>query len=174
MPSLNIEVDTKKVSAALESAPKKVGIALLRSTKRGTKAAQTIAKRVVAKDMGLKVSDVLKYIRLKEPTAQTLCGELRASLKRIPLIKFGARGGRGGVRYRGKGGRSRHPHAFIAKMPTGHIGVFEREGTKSLPIRQLYGASVGRVFSEHQGEILARGEEVVNAELDRLVDRIFE
>lgn len=178
MASFNVEIDSKKVDAALENSPKKTGIALLRALKRGTKAANTLAARLVAKDMGLKVSDVRTRIRLKEPTAQTLSGKLGANLKRIPLIKFGARGpepsrGRGrGVTYRGKSGRSRHPRAFIATMG-GHRGVFERKGTARLPIRQLYGASIGHVFAQHRGEILARGEEQVMKELDHQLDRIF-
>jgi len=178
--SLTVEVDSKRVNAALDAAPKKTGIGLLRALKRGTKAAGTLANRVVSKDMGIKVSDVRARIRLENPNAQTLSGKLHASLKRIPLIKFGARGpepsrGRGrGVTYKGKGGRSRHPHAFIATMPGGTRGVFERkEGAGRLPVRQLYGASIGRVFDEHRKEIMARGEEQVLAELDHQLDRIF-
>ena len=173
MPPLNVEIDTKRVSAALDAAPKKAGIALLRALKRGTKAAGTQANRVVSKDMGIKVSDVRKRIRLEPPNARTLTGSLHASLKRIPLIKFAARSTRSGVTYRGKGGRSRRPHAFIATMPTGP-GVFKRkEGAGRLPIRQLYGASIGRVFDEHRKEIMARGEQQVLAELDHQLDRIF-
>jgi len=179
MPPVNIEVDTKRVDAALEAAPKKTGVALLRALKRGTKAAGTVANRVVSKDMGIKVSDVRARIRLEDPTAQTLSGKLRASLKRIPLIKFGARGpepsrGRGrGVTYKSKGGRSRHPRAWIATMPGGHRGVFERKGEGRLPVKQLYGPSIGRVFDQHRAEIMARGEQQVLAELDHQLDRIF-
>lgn len=171
--ALTVEVDSKKVSAALESAPGKTGLALLRALKRGTKAAGTAANRVVAKDMGLKVGDVRKRIRLKAPTAQTLTGELMASLKRIPTINFGARGTARGVTYRGKGGRSLIPHAFIATMPGGHAGAFKRKTRQRLPIRQLYGPSVGRVFDNHAEDIMARGEEVVMAELDRQIDRML-
>jgi len=38
------------------------------------------------------------------------------------------------------------PKAFIAKMKSGHIGVFQREGNKRLKIRQLYGPGVGGLF----------------------------
>jgi hypothetical protein len=165
----------------LEFFPKQTAIALLRATKRGTKAANTLAARLVSKDMGIKVGDVKSRIRVKVPTAQTMTGELRASLKRIPLIKFGARGpepsrGRGrGVTTRGKGGRSRIPSAFIATMPaTGHRGVFKREGVKRVPISQLYGPSVGHVFVAHEKEITDRGEEQLLGELNRQLDRIME
>ena len=179
MPPLNIEVDSKEVAAAFEIAPKKIGLALLRALKRGTKSAGTHANRVVSKDMGVKVSDVRAKIRLENPTAQTLSGKLHANLKRIPLIKFGARGpqpsrGRGrGVSYKLKGGRGRHPHAFIARMPSGHKAVSERKGTARLPIKQLYGPSIGRVFDEHRKEIMDRGEGQVLTEFNRLIARIL-
>lgn len=179
MPPIDVKVDSKKISAAIDAAPKKMGIALLRALKRGTKAGATKANRVVSKDMGIKVSDVRARIRLESPTARTLTGSLHASLKRIPLIKFGARGkepsrGRGrGVSYRGKGGRARHPHAFITTMPGGHRGVFARKGPGRLPIKELYGPSIGRVFEEHRAEIMKRGEEVVMAEMDRQIQRMF-
>lgn len=161
MTALRVDVETKTLGAFLDAAPTKTSIALLRALKRGTKSARTHAARVVSRDMGLKVGEVRNRIRLKEPTGQTLTGELGGSLKRIPLIKL-------------KGGRKRRPrHAFIATMPTGHEGVFKRAGSKRLPIRELFGPSVGRVFDLHRGEIMARGEEVTTAELDRLLDRIF-
>ena len=172
MPPFDITVDSKKITAAIDAAPKKMGIALLRALKRGTKAAGTHANRIVSKDMKLKVGDVRTRIKIKDPTGQTLTGELRASLKRIRLIKFGARATRRGVTYRGKGGRKRHPHAFIAPISTGP-GVFERKTTARFPIRQLYGPSVGRVFNIHRAEIMKRGEEVVTAEMDRQLQRMF-
>lgn len=172
MPQVNIEVDTKRVDAALEATPRKTGIGILRALKRGTNAAKTTATRAVAKDMGLKASDVRGRIRIKPATAQTLTGELRADLARISLIKFGARATRRGVTYRGKGGRKRHPHAFITDLSTG-AGVFERKTSKRLPIRKLYGASIGHVFYEHRAEIIARGEEQFLAELDHQLDRIL-
>lgn len=180
MAPINIEVDSKKVDAAFEAAPKKTGVAILRALKKGTKAGGTHANRVVSKDMGVKVSDVRAKIRLENPTTQTLSGKIRANLKRIPLIKFGARGpepsrGRGrGVTYRGKGGRKRHPQAFISAVGGGHRGVFERKGSKRLPIKQLFGPSIGRVFDEHRKEIMERGEEQTITEFNRLIDRILE
>lgn len=179
MAPVNMELDHKRVSAALEAAPKKTGVALLRAIKKGTKAARTLASRIVSKDMGIKVADVRTRIRIEDPTASSLSGKLRASLKRIPLIKFGARGpepslGRGrGVTYKGKGGRGRHPHAFITTMPGGHRGVFARKAEGRLPVRQLYGPSIGRVFDENRKEIMERGTAQVLTEFNRLIDRIL-
>lgn len=160
-----------KVSVFLDTFPSETGKAILRALKRGTDSAATHAGRVVASDMGLKIGDVRKRVRVIPPTGETLAGELRGSLKRIPLIDFAK--------------RSKVPHAFPATMPSGHRGIFVRSPLHStrrgpkpnrsgLPIRELLGPSVGRVLSNHQGEILARGSEVFLKEFDRLLDRIIQ
>jgi hypothetical protein len=100
---------------------------------------------------------------------------MATSLKRIPLIKFGARGpepsrGKGrGVSYKlGGQGKQRVPNAFIATMPSGHRGVFVRamgahgplQGSLArlaksggrLPIRELAGPSLGHVFARYRPE----------------------
>ena len=177
---ISIRIDTIRVGDYLDNFPKQTGIALLRATKRGTLAANTLAASLVAKDTGLLVRDVKSRIRVKAPTAQTMAGELRANLRRIPLIKFKAKGpepsrGRGkGVTAGAKGRRTTIPSAFIATMSSGHRGVFKREGKARGPISQLYGPSVGHVFVKHESEIVARGEEQLLGELNRLLDRIME
>lgn len=82
---------------------------------------------------------------------------------RIPLMEFRARGpfpsrGRGtGVSYSLPGGRGRRADAFIARMPSGHKGVFVRSSlglfdksrgawSLNLPIKELFGPSLRRVF----------------------------
>ncbi|MGI0149487.1 MAG: phage tail protein, partial [Thermoplasmata archaeon] len=131
---ISVQIEgASKVGVFLEAFPKETGKAILRALKRGTTSAATHANRVVSAEMGLKVGDVRKRIRVVEPRGETLTGEVRGSLKRIPLIEFGARGpepsrGRGGgVSYRiGSGGRGRHPHAFITTVGS-HRGVFGRK-----------------------------------------------
>lgn len=56
----------------------------------------------------------------------------------VGLFKLGARQTRTGVSVRGRGS---YAHAFIAKMGSGHQGVFMREGEGSprFPIRELFG-----------------------------------
>ena len=177
MSGLQIKVDTSSVDDWLDIAPKKTSIAVLRAVKRGTMAARTLAGRSVSKDMGLKVGDVKKNIVMVAPNAQTITGVLRASLRRIPLIKFGARGpepsrGRGRVSYKSKGGRKTIAGGFISTMGA-HRGVFKRKGRERLPVQELYGPSIGRVFDLKREEIAGRGEEAAAAELDRQLDRIY-
>lgn len=173
MAGLTIEMDAKAMLGAIDRAPAKAGRAIVRSIKRGTMAGKTLMARLVAKDMGLKVGDVKTQIISREPRANdpVPTGELRAALKRIPLIKFRAKGpepsrGQGrGVSYKLQGGRKRLPHAFIAPMGSGHRGVFMRRGTGRLPIVELFGPSIGRVFIKHQPQVMARAQEQISKEL---------
>jgi hypothetical protein len=77
--------------------------------------------------------------------------------------------GRGDPYKRGGGGRT-IPNAFIARMQSGHVGVFQRVAGSSgrrgpapnrsqLPIRELFGPSIWQVFKKYEAVGLARGRE---------------
>jgi hypothetical protein len=119
--------------------------------------------RAIAQDLGLKAGDVREKLYVREARPDQLEARLMASRKRIPIIDFAARGpipsrGKGrGVTARTK--TRRYPHAFIATMGSGHTGVFQRVGLERLPIRELFGASLGRVFAKFMPAARARAEE---------------
>src|SRR6185295_6722251 len=120
------------VARMLNAYPDRVTRATVRALNRGIASARTLMVREIARDTGLKSADVRNALPMREATANNLTATLAASLKRIPLIKFNARGpepsrGKGrGVTYRLTGSRGRHPNAFIATMGSGHRGVFAR------------------------------------------------
>lgn len=165
---LTLTVKSEQVDQALAAGPAKVGKALVRAMNRGIGAGRTLMVSRIAKDTGLKSKDVRAALPMTEATLNRPLARLAASLKRIPLYKFGARGpmpsrGRGrGVSYKlpGSGGRQRVEDAFIAQMPSGHVGVFKRRRPARLPIQELFGPSLGRVFAKYRPEALARAEDV--------------
>jgi len=63
-----------------------------------------------------------------------------------------------------KGGGKRIPHAFLARMRSGHVGVFLRKEKSPLPVEQKIGPSVPQ---------MAGNPEVVEAIQDR-VERILD
>jgi len=108
-----------------------------------------------------------------------MAASLGASLKRISLMKFHAKGpiptrGKGrGVTYRLNGGKGRLAHAFIATMESGHQGVFERSPGKFMrksktrqAIHEKYGPSIGQVFRKFRPVGLARALEVFQTNFD--------
>lgn len=163
--------------------PSKAQKVIVRAINRGIVAARTQIVRDIARDSGLKVGDVRAAIRQTTATTGAPVASLGSRLRRLPLIDFNARGpmpsrGRGnGVSYRMGAGnpRTRLPNAFITRVTragedgahSGHDGVFVRVTKQRLPIKQLFGPSLGHVFAKYRAAALARGEEMFLTTLDR-------
>ena len=148
---------------------------LVRAINRSANSGKTLGARLVAKDMGLKVSAVKDAIYVRGATENRLEATIDASAKRMPVLDFNARGpepsrGKGsGVRARTKVGR--YPHAFIATVKTagpvsqgrqhgGHRGVFQRAaGAGRLTIYELFDISIWTSFHKQTTEIQARVQE---------------
>lgn len=168
------------VAEEFEGYPRRAQSAVVRALNRGMTAGRTVMSRAIAKDMGLKVGDTNKALRYRPATVNTPVTRLAAGFGRIPLMAFGARGtvpsrGRGrGVTYRMGAGnaRTRLANAFIARMRSGHEGVFMRKGKARLPIVELRGPSVGHVFAKFRPTALARAEEVFRTTLDHELTRL--
>lgn len=100
----------------------------------------------------------------------------------IPLIKFNvapqkATYGRTSVKAAVKRDESQVElqKGFTAQMPNGHIGVYERKGDSSYPIKQFYGPSVPRM-AENTVVIKTvedRVNEVINKRMEHELDRIL-
>jgi len=157
-------VDT--IVADFGAKPTQVTKAMVRALNRSIKSGQTVMVREMARDTGLKSKDVRGAMRLQEASASKPEASLGASLRRLPLITFGARGpepsfGRGrGVSYKLPGGRGRVATGFIATMRSGHRGVYVRNTKARLTIRELFGPSLGRVFARFRPAGVARVREV--------------
>lgn len=168
-------LDTSDLKAGIDSLKKKFPQAVKRALKRaGTSGRAEMVRRISA-DTGLTQTAVRKEIRVN--LVGDTAVELEVTGQRIPLIAFGAKGpepsrGRGaGVTYRLPGSRGRAEHAFIAKMPTGHRGVYARtpgaRATKKgrswteLPIVELFGPSLVKVFEKYLPEGAARAQEAL-------------
>ena len=161
------KVDLKRVRAALEAYPKKAQRASVRALNKAAKSGKTLLTRKIAKDMGVKVGDISRAISVRRATPTSFCVILGASLKRIPLIKFGAKATKRGVSYRAGSKRTKLAGAFMATMPTGHTGVFKRRlAVGRLPITELRGPSIGHVFLKYSDEALARAQEQFPKDLE--------
>jgi hypothetical protein len=164
------------VPATIRKIREKAPIAQMRALNRSIASANVAMVRVIAADLGVKQGAVKDRIRVQEAKPDRLVARLYANAKRIPLIEFGAKGpepsrGRGaGVSAKLGGARGRIPDAFIATMKSGHRGVFKRVSDKGgrrgprpnhsqLPIRELFGPSIWKVFVANQQVGIDRGRE---------------
>ncbi len=172
-PAYTIEFNADAALRTLKEFPTRTERAVVRSLNRARTTGRATMARLVAQDMGLKVGVVKEAIKDRPATPTSLEVRLAASLKRIPLIDFGAKGpmpsrGRGrGVTYRiGTGGRGRVETAFLAQMASGHRGVFKRAGRARLPIQELFGPSLGHVFAKHRAAGIAAMRESFEKNLE--------
>ncbi len=161
--AISLALRTEGVERAIKQLKTRALPAIARALNRSIASGKTEMVRAIADDMRLKQSDLRDKLLITPATPQRLVATLAASKKRIPLMLFGARGP---VPSRGKGrgvtartATGRYPTAFIATMPTGHVGVFQRKNKGRLPIKELFGASIGHVFEKYRPQGLARAEE---------------
>lgn len=162
--TVTVRLDVRDVVAGIDDLIREFPMAAQRALRRTTDQTKIAMARLIAADVGLPVGKVKDALRIGGGQG---VATISATMKRIPLIEFGARGpdpsrGRGrGVSYRLPTGRGRLEHAFITTMPSGHRGVFMRSGPARLPIVEKHGPSLGRVFMNHIEEGQAKAREVL-------------
>lgn len=172
---ISLEND-EQLTIDLRDTSKRVTAAMVRGLNRGVSAGRTVMTQRISHDVALKARDVREAISLLEATAAYPVARIGAGLRKIKLIDFGAKGpepsrGKGrGVRAKLPGGAGVYPDAFITVLRSGHRGVFSRvpdverrsagAWSKNLPVYELHGPSLGRVFAKYRPEGLARVEEM--------------
>ncbi|WP_434107650.1 phage tail protein [Paraburkholderia caffeinilytica] len=156
MAGLSVRATTREITAGASPNPKDDIRAIVRALNRTAAQARTGGARMVrASGYNLKASAIRRSFSIERATPSRLAVTLRATGRPVALINYGATQTKKGVTVRVKNGRRTLRHAFIATMPNGHKGVFERTGrghrkvTKDgrvymsgLPIRELYGPSI--------------------------------
>lgn len=102
------------------------------------------AVKEVTKDFNITQKELRKRISIKNATTRNPVVEVTLSRKPIALAKFGAKQLKKGVKASvKKGNRKLYEKTFLAKMKSGHIGVFKRKGKEKLPIKEYFGLSSG-------------------------------
>jgi hypothetical protein len=172
--SIRVEVDAAPVLALLEAlqAPDLAQVAAL-AINDTLKNAQVQAARVIAPGMNAPSRAVKAAISIEPARSDHLNGALVARGKPLKMIEFKPRQSRNGVQVRIGGDVETYRRAFIATMPTGHRGVFERRGRERGPLRELYGASVPGYMarSDVLPVIQTTLSERLNANLARQLER---
>ena len=168
----------QKLVKGLRSIPKAVETAASRSINRTLTTARLEITKNVREDYNLKSASFKGGLPIKKANNRTLEGRLHASGgPGVPLIGYQARArvlpngappstwwkgeighkvpgpaiGVSGV-VRRKTGRKKWRGAFVARMGTGHVGVFRRVPEKKMrnsrdqAIRELYGPSAARIL----------------------------
>jgi len=169
MATLSLTLKADGWERGIERLLERYPVAEARALNRAVASAKVVMVREVARDLGLKQSDlsdskgdritVRQAGRSEFLQAHQMSAQVVATGDRIPLYKFRARQTRAGVSARLPTGAERYPSAFIATVGSGHTGVFKRRSARRLPIVELFGPSVPKVFRKLIPLGLARGEE---------------
>jgi len=174
----SLKLNTADMDRAITQLGNRATPAIARALNRAAVSTRTVMVRLVSQDTGLKVGAVRDQTSITKATAKAgrLAAQIIISGKPVPLIDFNARWNRRrGVTARLRGGKGTYPHAFIATMPGGHRGVFQRvpgalrrgpaPQRAGLPIYELHGPTLASVFRKHIGVGLARGAEAIQTNL---------
>lgn len=156
MLNASVRADTKGITASMARYVGDQKKAVVRALNKTAQQARTAAAAEVhIAGYNIKSSAIKKSFSIKKATRGNLVAVLMATGRPIALINYGARQGKTGVSVQVKANRTVLRHAFIATMPNGHRGVFERIGKQhkkvvrhgkpirtGLPIKELFGPSI--------------------------------
>lgn len=160
---IKIEVETRRAERALRSIPEQSRLAMRRAIQRTGTSTRTETRKVLrSQRLNIKASVLNRQVQLVGRRDDQIT--VRATGAPVPIQ--GLSGTRGtkkrGVSYRVRANQplQRLRHAFVARMASGHVGVFVREGQprtmqsgsykgkRRQPIREVYTLSAGSAFAQ--------------------------
>lgn len=175
---IGISVNTRLSAAAYRALRERAPVAIMRGLNKSGASGRSALVKAVAGDLGIKQATIREKVFEQLASVTKLVYRLSVSGKRIPLYEFKAKGrfpsrGKGtGVTAKLPGGSGRYQHAFIARMKSGHVGVFQRVANakrrgaapnrSQLPIYELFGPSLPKVVGKLAGVFFARSREVLS------------
>lgn len=176
--SIRVTTDTAALSRKLDQQVKRYPRYAAAGINKAAAGAYTLAVREIQKDIGATAQKTIRrnlsLTKATQAKPEARLTGFSSKRDRIPIFEMGPkprsvtkRRPQGGVRY-GAEGRLL-PGSFIARMRSGHVGVFKRLGKTRNPIVELRGPSVALVFSRKRitGKILAFLDQKVPEEIRR-------
>lgn len=141
--------EIKKAIKNIKSVEPATRRAFYSALNRTTQMTRTESSRKIRTEYQVKAKDVNKDVIVRRGSVKNLNAELRWRSGNIPLIRFRSspskvperppRVLKASVK---RTGLKKIPGAFVAKMGSGHVGIFVRVGKTRLPIRELYGPAI--------------------------------
>lgn len=172
----------ERTQTLLAGIPKGAERAFSSAINRGLSHTKTQAFKQVKTVYAVKQSALNEATTTKIQKASTgnLAGYVSFSGVKIPLYKFQAtpKEPRKGQKVRAavmKGGGVTFDSAFIAKMRSGHIGIFERITSRRLPIEEKMGLSAAQMVKNEviMDQLTKEAQEKVDERLKHEIDRIL-
>jgi len=147
--TFTIEVNSRDFQRTLSQLQKpKLDEVVAKALADTAKSAKVKAAAVIARRTGLKSAVVKERIFYDRVDPGEYEVQVKSSRRPIALIEFPVMQTATGVSTRAWGKVTLIKHAFIAKMKSGHTGVFRRVGKSRLPIEQMWGPTIGGTFAK--------------------------
>lgn len=175
---------TEKLEKLLSGIPGAAPKAASRAINRALESAKAEAVRAVRQEYTVRATDVRKTITITKSTPESLEGRVTSTGQVIALSKFQISPSKPVKRHKSpvkaqvkrEGGRKPLGRAFVAKMNSGHIGVFTRKTAKRFPIEQLYGPSIPQMLGSETvtGFVEEKAMETLDKRLEHEISRVME
>lgn len=143
---------------------------MVRALNKTASKAKTESSREIRKIVTLKAKTVNNAIKIQKANFKNLSAKLTISGRPLPLYAYGVRQTNSGVSVRVRKSKpiEKHKSAFIARMKSGHIGVFKRRGRSRIPIDEKAGPSIPAVFQfNNESLVTLHASDNLQTQLDR-------
>lgn len=185
---VGVHVESMRGDVIAEAQKKLAGIengfprALHNALDRAAVSGEAQAAKAIRGQYFIKASDYKSYTKARRKVQSDVYGTQIAidfAGQHIPLfmadVSMGSNG-RPSVRVMRGNAKAALDGAFVAKMKSGHIGIFAREGDDRLPINQLYAAATTQMMSANEAVQKAVDEKISDTfrkRLDHEVERLL-
>jgi len=175
--------DLMRARELLQCIPGGVQQAVMRAINRAADSSKTAASKKVREKYTAKNRDILSTIRIRKASTGNLSAVVTSMGGVLPLSKFQVRPSAPDPRRKTsivvrvkKGAGGTIKHAFVAKMGSGHVGVFHRVGTSRFPVEQNFGPSVPQMLGSESvsKHIEARAQEQIVLRLEHEIGRLLD
>jgi len=177
------ERQVKRISNILYGIPNGTNRALNNALNRGITTVRSETSKGITRVYDIKPAVVKSdgNIKLRKSTPSSLVGEITFSGFKIPLYKFGVTPKNPGtgkvVAARQKKSSLMTPFAdaFIAKMKSGHVGIFERKRDSRFPVEEIMGSSVAQMAGDTvvYDEVEKKAQETIDKRVEQEITRLL-
>jgi len=176
----NVEEIKAKLGSLGQNAPKVISRVINRVIVNVKKNMAVSAKKRYI----VKTEDIKKTLTSSNATSSNLSAFVRSSGTLIPLYKFKVSPNQPRPKNPPKNFKARVLKAsslkplqgFVAKMKSGHLGVFERKDSSRLPIKELYGPPIPQMLGNEEvwKDIEKEANQTVEKRMDHEIKRLLE
>jgi hypothetical protein len=130
---LDVKADIRAIQRDLKAIAPLVQKSTVRALSRTVQHVQSQSVKNIANAVSVPQKVIRQRSKISKASPWQLSATLSMNLFPIPIIKLKPKQTKRGVTV----ARHAYPSAFIAPMPSGHMGVFQRLGKKRLPIQEI-------------------------------------